>query len=458
MATNEVIRDFLVGKQRIDSRTEFKEAMLRGQFGVLIGGICLAYIFIDSFNGVTKFFSFYFLGIAVSAIIVIMNRNRKSTSASVMILLFSNFLVFSFAAIDSPFSGVFLFFTATAAVALILFARHDRYVGFLFAGLSVLLGLVAYFIDWSPIDALPVTDYEQVSFITNYLLGMVCCILVIHFAISRNNESEKSLMNNIKAREEAEHALIIKNEELEKANKELDRFVYSASHDMRAPLSSLLGLIEIVRLTNKDEELNEYFGLMKKRILTMEGFIKEITDYSRNSRTEVNLEEIKLIGLVREVINSIEFISLSASIESRVDIPEDFVVRSDSSRLKVVLTNVISNCIKYHNAKTSNKWYSIRAREEGEFYVVEVEDNGIGIPDEYQEKIYDMFFRATESSEGSGLGLYIVKETIEKLNGTIQCASKLGLGTTFTIAFPKQDNGLPLPSASVSDIEKFPAH
>lgn len=442
MSASEFLRNFLLGKQRIVSRSEYKQGLLRGQFGVLVGVICFAYIFIDSFNGVTKFLPFYLLGIGISAIIVIMNRNRKSTSASIMILIFSNLLVYSFAAIDSPFSGVFLFFTATAAAAMILFARKDRYVGFLFAGLSVLLGLVAYLFDWSPIKDLPITEYEQVSFITNYLLGMVCCVLIIHFAISRNNESEKSLLKSIAAREEAEHSLIEKNEELEKANKELDRFVYSASHDMRAPLSSLLGLIEIVRLTNKDEELGLYFGLMKKRILTMEGFIKEITDYSRNSRTEVNIEAVDLNQLLEEVIASIEFLSHAAAVESRVSIADNLIIYTDASRLKVILSNVISNCIKYHNSSKAEKWYSILTREEKEKFVIVVADNGIGIGDEYQQRIYDMFFRATESSEGSGLGLYIVKETLEKLKGTIQCDSMVGFGTTFSIILPKPDGAI----------------
>ncbi|HEY5690635.1 MAG TPA: histidine kinase dimerization/phospho-acceptor domain-containing protein [Cyclobacteriaceae bacterium] len=138
---------------------------------------------------------------------------------------------------------------------------------------------------------------------------MLCCVMIINFAISRYNESEKSLEDSIQAREVAEIALMKKNEELEKANQELDRFVYSASHDMRAPLSSLFGLMEIARLTNKGEELNEYFMLMKKRILTMEVFIKGITDYSRNSRTEVEVEETRLIDLVNEVLTTIGFLA-----------------------------------------------------------------------------------------------------------------------------------------------------
>ena len=446
MATSRFMRDFLLGKDRIDSRTEFKEALLRGQIGFLIGAICFSYIFIDLLSGVSQFTPFYLIGIVAATAIILLNRNRKAKSASIMILVFSNLIIYLFASIDSPLGGVFLYFTATSAAALILFARSDRYVGYIFVVISITLGLLAYVLDWSPIIALAdPTSYELTSFVTNYTIGMLCCVMIINFAISRNNESEKSLENSIHAREEAEVALMKKNDELEKANQELDRFVYSASHDMRAPLSSLLGLLEIVRLTNKDEELNEYFGLMKKRILTMEGFIKEITDYSRNSRTEIVVEQVRLKDLINEVLTSIEFLAYDAAIERKLDIPSDLVIHCDVARLKVVMSNLITNSIKYHSSSKSEKWFKVSARDEGNWHVIEVSDNGIGIADQYKDKIFDMFFRATEGSEGSGLGLYIVRETVEKLAGKISCSSKLGEGSTFTLRLPNHSSGFPQP-------------
>ena len=444
MAARGFIRDFLLGKDRIDSRTEYKEALLRGQFGLLIGAICFAYIFIDLLNGINQFIAFYIIGIVVSGVIIAMNRSRKSKSASIIILVFSNLIIYLFATIDSPLGGVFLYFTATSAAALILFPRSDRYVGYIFVVISITLGLLAYVLDWSPINELAdPSSYELTSFVTNYIIGMLCCVMIINFAISRNNESEKSLENSIQAREKVEVALMKKNEELEKANEELDRFVYSASHDMRAPLSSLLGLIEIVRLTNKDAELDEYFVLMKKRILTMEGFIKEITDYSRNSRTEVEVEEIRLKDLINEVLTNIEFFTHDAAINRKLEIPADLLIQTDGARLKVIMSNLITNSIKYHNSSKSDKWFKVTAHEKGNWYVIEVIDNGIGIDDQYQDKIFDMFFRATEGSEGSGLGLYIVKETVEKLAGKISCVSKLGDGSTFTVWLPKRVTHLP---------------
>ncbi|MEZ4943895.1 MAG: HAMP domain-containing sensor histidine kinase [Cyclobacteriaceae bacterium] len=437
MVDRQLLRNFLLGKERIASRSEYKESLLRGQFGLLIGAICIIYVFIDLASDVTVFIPFYGIGIVVSIFIVILNRIRKSTLSSIFILVFSNLLVYSFAAIDSPYSGVFLFFTATAAAGLILFARQSRYIGFIFVGFSIVLGLLAYLSDWSPIDAPERTEaYAMISFITNFTVGMLACVLIIFFAINRNNESEKSLRDNIQARELAEQALLDKNDELQKANKELDRFVYSASHDMRAPLSSLLGLLEIVRLTNKETELTEYFDLMKNRILTMEGFIKEVTDYSRNARTKVSYTEVNLYSLVKEVISGIEFISSNAKTVAKIDIPENMTSFCDVARMRVILNNLISNSIKYSDPTKNENYYAVGMHMRDSELILSVTDNGIGIQSDYQGRIFEMFYRATESSDGSGLGLYIVKETVHKLGGTITFESEYTKGSTFTVRLP----------------------
>ena len=437
MVDRQFLRNFLLGKERIASRSEYKESLLRGQFGLLIGAVCLIYVFIDFASGVTIFIPFYVIGIVVSIFIVVLNRTRKSTLSSIIILIFSNLLVYIFAAIDSPYSGVFLYFTATAAAGLILFARQNRHIGFIFVGFSVVLGLVAYLSDLSPIHAPDRSEaYAMISFITNFTVGMLACVLIIFFAINRNNESEKSLRDNIHARELAEEALMDKNEELQKANQELDRFVYSASHDMRAPLSSLLGLLEIVRLTNKESELTEYFDLMKNRILTMEGFIKEVTDYSRNARTEISYTEVNLHSLVKEVIGGIEFISSEVKAIGKIRIPENMTAVCDAARMKVILNNLISNCIKYSDPDKDQNFYAVDIHMGDSELTLSISDNGIGIEPEYQHRIFEMFYRATESSDGSGLGLYIVKETVNKLGGTISFKSEYKKGSTFTVKLP----------------------
>ena len=237
-------------------------------------------------------------------------------------------------------------------------------------------------------------------------------------------------------RKKAEEEIRKKNVQLAKTNEELDRFVYSASHDMRAPLSSLLGLIHLSEKTNQPEELHLYLSMMKERIKTMEGFIREVTDYSRNTRLDITPSEIILKPLLREIANALAYSVENKKVRLLWHVPADLIMTTDASRLKVVLNNLISNAYKYHDQKKSERFIKISAgRMDGKTWI-HIEDNGIGIAPEHQHRIFDMFYRASETSEGSGLGLYIVKETLQKLGGTISVSSEPEQGATFSFSVP----------------------
>lgn len=241
---------------------------------------------------------------------------------------------------------------------------------------------------------------------------------------------------DVQDRKQAEEEILLKNLQLAKTNEELDRFVYSASHDMRAPLSSLLGLINISEKTRDVDELHLHLNMMKGRIKTMEGFIKEVTDYSRNVRLGLALQEVDLETLIREVTNSLAYMSTGKNIRIDIDIPEKISLLTDPNRLAVILNNLTSNAYKYHRLDQADPYIRFTALRKQHQVLICVEDNGIGISDDYHRKIFDMFFRASVQSEGSGLGLYIVQETLTKLNGTIQVNSVPGLGSTFTVTLP----------------------
>lgn len=237
-------------------------------------------------------------------------------------------------------------------------------------------------------------------------------------------------------RKKAEEEIRTKNEQLAKTNQELDRFVYSASHDMRAPLSSLLGLIHLSEKTTQPEEQQLYLSMMKERIKTMEGFIREVTDYSRNARLEVAPSKVVLRPMVNEIARALAFSVENRLVEIRFEIPDDFVFQTDVGRLQVVLNNLISNAYKYHAWHKPERFIRIAAERKGRDVLIHVEDNGVGIASRYHQQIFEMFFRASENSEGSGLGLYIVKETLEKLGGTITVKSVQGHGSTFSFSIP----------------------
>ncbi|MEQ8243455.1 PAS domain-containing sensor histidine kinase [Fulvivirga sp.] len=225
---------------------------------------------------------------------------------------------------------------------------------------------------------------------------------------------------------------------LEKTNEELDRFVYSTSHDLKAPLSSILGLIQLARMTDAPDELGEYHNMMEKRIHTLNGFITDIIDYSRNTRLAIDTENVYLKPLIEEVVEGLQYYEHSQSIDIQILIPDDISIDTDRGRLKIVLNNLIANAIKYHDMDKANPHILVSWEMKEQTAVIKIEDNGTGIEDELQDKIFNMFFRATQKSEGSGLGLYIAKEMTEKISGKIALESTYGEGTIFLLELPYQ--------------------
>ncbi len=240
----------------------------------------------------------------------------------------------------------------------------------------------------------------------------------------------------IHERKIAEERIRKQNRMLEKTNLELDNFVYSASHDIRSPLTSILGLINIAQRTDNLEEIEECHRLMKSRISRLDDFLEDILDFSRNIRIEKKLKEINLYYFIEEIISSNDFGDNMDRIDIRLMVPQDFEVISDPVRLKVIIKNIVSNSIKFSNMLKEECWLRISTlRVDGNFQLI-IEDNGEGIRKDLEAKIFDMFYRASEKSKGSGLGLYIVKEMVDKLNGTIKVYSTYGEGSRFIVELP----------------------
>ncbi len=227
--------------------------------------------------------------------------------------------------------------------------------------------------------------------------------------------------------------------EIERTNRELDRFVYSASHDLSAPLKSLLGLINLSRIEKNSQALIDYINKMGISIHKLQDFIQEILDYSRNSRTHVIPEKIKIEELIEEVTDNLKFIDGFDKIEIRtsgIRVPE---ILGDRIRLKIIFNNLLTNSIKYSRGEEGLRSYVQISSELNHQYVkIIVSDNGQGIHPSSVDKIFNMFYRGSTKSTGSGLGLYIAKEAIEKMNGKIEVSSQYGEGSTFTIYVPME--------------------
>jgi signal transduction histidine kinase/ligand-binding sensor domain-containing protein len=225
-----------------------------------------------------------------------------------------------------------------------------------------------------------------------------------------------------------------RNAELRKLNSELDRFVYSTSHDLRAPLASILGLINLSRLEEKNKD--HYLALIEKSVHKLDEFISEIIDYSRNARLAVEPAPIDFQPLITSILEDLEYLEENVTLKKNISISCSGVFLSDKTRIRIILSNLISNAIKYHNGRQVNPFIDITINCNAQQAAITIADNGIGIRDDQQENIFKMFHRGSEQSKGSGLGLYIVKETVTKLGGNITVKSKIGEGTTFEVILP----------------------
>jgi signal transduction histidine kinase len=227
-----------------------------------------------------------------------------------------------------------------------------------------------------------------------------------------------------------------RNRELQKVNEELDKFVYSASHDLKAPLNSVLGLINIAKKDGNSGNTPLYLDLVEKSIKRLERFISDIIDYSRNASASVRITKIDFHELVKEGLEEIRYLDERGGIKKETNIKGEGEFYSDERRISVILNNLLSNAINYHDRRKDQKYIKISINYSATKAEIIVEDNGLGIANEHQKRIFNMFYRANEESKGSGLGLYIVKETLEKIKGEILLTSKAGEGSRFLIALP----------------------
>ena len=244
-------------------------------------------------------------------------------------------------------------------------------------------------------------------------------------------------VRDISERKKARLKIEKQNNDLKKINGELDRFVYSASHDLKAPLSSLLGLLGILRQEHNEEQREKYLDLMEKSIHKMDAFIMDIVDFSRNSSQKVRKERIDFEAIVNEVFQELEYMENAYKIKKIINIEQPVTFHADIRRVKVILSNLISNAIRYSSThRRDDCFIYVGVFVQHDMVDIVVKDNGQGIAEKHLNNIFNMFYRAAEGGGGSGLGLYIVKETVEKLKGKIQVVSELGKGTSFSIVLP----------------------
>jgi signal transduction histidine kinase len=234
--------------------------------------------------------------------------------------------------------------------------------------------------------------------------------------------------------------ILLQNRELKKLNDELDRFIYSAAHDLKSPLASLEGLLLLAQREEDINEMSSYFSMMKDSVKKLNGFIGDITDYAKNKRQQLKIERIDLQSEILEAVNSLKFLPEAERIDVQVHIRgEDFF--SDRTRFEIVIKNLLSNSFRYMDTTKPRPFIRIDADVTFDDLRLSISDNGIGIAKEHVTRIFEMFYRAVEHSKGTGIGLFLVKESVKMLRGRVSVRSALGEYTIFHLNLPNFANG-----------------
>lgn len=297
---------------------------------------------------------------------------------------------------------------------------------FILFSFSYLIPLASQFLHLQFIQPSSQLVYVHVGMATMFFVSAI-----IGRAISDSRLKEEELTDQKKQLEAA-------NDQLKKTNSDLDRFVYSVSHDISAPLKSIRGLISLFRMEGDNASVPFYLDKIQQSVVKLETFTQEVLEHSRSSRKEVLREPVALAPFLQEIMENLRYLPNFDQIKITLDLPEPSVI-ADRFLLKVALSNILSNAIKYQRTYPGHQpQVKISSCYRDGFYEISIEDNGEGIKDDIKEKVFDMFYRASMKSSGSGLGLYIARESVQRMGGNLSLTTKYGEGATFKIALPKQ--------------------
>lgn len=412
----------------ITSRT-YKRHQLLNRLLLLTAGAAGLHAFVDLFQSSQIVVLINSLIMGWMLLLYILNKKRFSKLAGYGFLISASIIILVYGSVVPPENGVNLLFLPLMSVVFVLF-EYQQHLAKISISLFILsCFLLLEFSDYRLMGELQLMEEpDPASFIINFVSSGIFLYLALNFITLANNKAEQHLQ--LMAEEVQQQ-----NQLLSKTNEELDRFVYSTSHDLRAPLLSVKGLVQLMENPRANEPIQPYLHMMVNRLDSLLTFISDITTYSRNARLPLEPCTLHVPALVQEVFENHRFNMLSQpALRQEGELSKPLIV--DRQRLLTVLNNLVSNAIKYHRIQVPNPFVAVGYRLEGEQLHLWVADNGSGIPAAVQVRMFEMFYRGDERSCGSGLGLYIAKEAVQKLGGRIEVQSEVDKGTTFHVWVP----------------------
>ncbi|WP_160143646.1 sensor histidine kinase [Chryseolinea soli] len=226
--------------------------------------------------------------------------------------------------------------------------------------------------------------------------------------------------------------------ELVKAKGEIEQFIYSCSHTLRAPLKSIAGLVHLLKSSEGNPEIDPRFFLesIEKTCSKMELLLDDFEQFLANSRQRVATHPVDVREILEEVLQDFQVVIEEEHIQVSMNCDQTVPFYTDKNRFRVVLSHLISNAIQFRNNEREKMEVRIHVKVFPSFCTVQVRDNGVGIEDQVRSHIFDLFYRGSMQSTGSGVGLYIVKEVLNKMKGSITVRSTETKGSTFLISIP----------------------
>jgi light-regulated signal transduction histidine kinase (bacteriophytochrome) len=267
---------------------------------------------------------------------------------------------------------------------------------------------------------------------------------------SKNNEEANVSAENLKAMnlelenivQERTESLLKMNKDLELANRELDAFIYRASHDFRAPIASINGLINIARMEVQDESALGFLEEIGKVVNKTDNMLRKLLMVNLINRysAERVLERVDFEAILYNLKEAFAGQMNEVGMTLELDIAPNLHYLAEADLIQIIFYNMIENSIAFRsNRPNESPWLKISVVQVAEDNCVQItlSDNGLGIPNKYFRKIFRMFFRGNETAtQGNGLGLYVVKKAVQKLKGRINVESEEEQYTTFNIYLP----------------------
>ncbi len=231
------------------------------------------------------------------------------------------------------------------------------------------------------------------------------------------------------------------NEALKLSNLELDNFIYKTSHDIRGPLATLQGICNVALLDVQDEKAVDYLKKLNSTATNLNEILSKLLIINQINNSIISQAPIQIEEIVQQIIQENVRKATNKHIETRIEIDEKLIFKSDEDLLRIIIGNLVNNSFKFY--KTS---YSVQSFVQIKIYknnidlVIEVIDNGVGINENAHNKIFEIFSKATEMSDSAGLGLYLVKLSVEKLKGSIKLLRSPEGYTNFKVMIPFHNN------------------